>query len=286
MKNAAPAAPAARLRNSLPDPARRESAPAAESNDTYEHLKGQGFPVAGWAAECENEKSFLEVKMRAKAILLAAAMLAIPMIASAGQGPSAAISGDYAEFRNADVYTGPCFANAEMNLTGDNAVLAWHVRDGSWSGVSIAGLSVVAVVRASSTLGDPYTNPLPAKTVFMLDARASDAQRAALVQFAQAQASGLLNDVVALQSVPISFSIAQHGYTTVQAGNVVRLATRTLRSTDELCHNEEVYYPPLAAHLEHSMPVVAQASSYSGNQLGVTWNDSGRRSSFVGSFAE
>ncbi len=224
--------------------------------------------------------------MRAKAILLAAAMLAIPMIASAGQGASAAISGDYAEFRNADVYTGPCFANAEMNLTGDNAVLAWHVRDGSWSGVSIAGLSVVAVVRASSTLGDPYTNPLPAKAVFMLDARASDAQRAALVQFAQAQASGLLNDVVALQSVPISFSIAQHGYTTVQAGNVVRLATRTLRSTDELCHNEEVYYPPLAAHLEHSMPVVAQASSYSGNQLGVTWNDSGRRSSFVGSFAE
>jgi len=224
--------------------------------------------------------------MRAKAILLAAAMLAIPMIANAGQGASAAISGDYAEFRNADVYTGPCFANAEMNLTGDNAVLAWHVRDGSWSGVSIAGLSVVAVVRASSTLGDPYTNPLPAKAVFMLDARASDAQRAALVQFAQAQASGLLNDVVALQSVPISFSIAQHGYTTVQAGNVVRLATRTLRSTDELCHNEEVYYPPLAAHLEHSMPVVAQASSYSGNQLGVTWNDSGRRSSFVGTFAE
>jgi len=92
--------------------------------------------------------------------------------------------------------------------------------------------------------------------------------------------------VVAVQSVPISFSIAQHGYTTVQAGNVVRLATRTLQSTDTICHNEEVYYPPLASHLEHSMPVVAQVSSYSGNQLGVTWNDSGRRSSFVGTFVE
>jgi hypothetical protein len=225
--------------------------------------------------------------MKTKAILLAAAMLAVlPTLAEAGQGASTAISGDYAEFRNADVYTGPCFANSEMNLTGDDAVLAWHVRDGSWSGVSIAGLSVVAVVRASGTLGDPYTNPLPAKTVFMLDARANDAQREALVQFAQAQASGLLDDVVAIQSVPISFSIAQHGYTAVQAGNVVRLATRMLQSTDTICHNEEVYYPPLAAHLEHSMPVVAQASSYSGNQLGVTWNDSGRRSSFVGSFAE
>jgi hypothetical protein len=225
--------------------------------------------------------------MRTKSILLAAAILmALPMVANAGQGASAAISGDYAEFRNADVYTGPCFANSEMNLTGDNAVLAWHVRDGAWAGVALSDLSVVAVVRASGTLGNPYENPLPAKAVFLVDARANDAQRAALVQFAQAQASGLLNDVVAVQPMPISFSIAQHGFTTVQAGNTVRLSTRTLRSTDEICHNEDVYYPPLAAHLAHSMPVVAAASSYSGNQLGVTWNDSGRRSSFVGTFAE
>lgn len=225
--------------------------------------------------------------MRIKAIIMAAALLVtLPTIAKAGQSASNTISGDYAEFRNADVYTGPCFANSEMNLAGDNAVLAWHVRDGAWSGVPLADLSVVAVVRASATLGDPYASPLPAKTVFMVDARANNAQRSALIQFAQAQASGLLNDVVAVQVQPISFSIAQHGYTTVQAGNLVHLATRTLRTTDELCHNEEVYYPPLVAHLEHSMPVVAEASSYSGGHLGVTWNDSGRRSSFVGTFAE
>lgn len=225
--------------------------------------------------------------MRTKSILLAAAILMfLPAAANAGQSTSNAISGDYAEFRNADVYTGPCFANSEMNLTGDNAVLAWHVRDGAWSGVGLSDLSVVAVVRASGTLGNPYDSPLPAKAVFIVDSRANAAQSAALVQFAQAQTSDLLNDVVAVQSMPISFSIAQHGFTTVQAGNLVRLSTRTLRSTDEICHNEDVYYPPLAGHLEHSMPVVAAASSYSGNQLGVTWNDSGRRSSFVGVFAE
>lgn len=225
--------------------------------------------------------------MRTKSILLAAAILMfLPAVTNAGQGTSNAISGDYAEFRNADVYTGPCFANSEMNLTGDNAVLAWHVHDGAWAGVGLSDLSVVAVVRASGTLGNPYDSPLPAKAVFIVDSRANTAQSAALVQFAQAQTSGLLNDVVAVQSMPISFSIAQHGFTTVQAGNLVRLSTRTLRSTDEICHNEDVYYPPLAGHLEHSMPVVAAASSYSGNQLGVTWNDSGRRSSFVGVFAE
>jgi hypothetical protein len=219
--------------------------------------------------------------MRFKGILLAAAILAaMPIVTNAGQGAAATISGDYAEFRNADVYTGPCFANSEMNLTGDDAVLAWHVHEGTWAGVPLTDMSVVAVVRASGTLGDPYTNPLPAKAVLIVDARANEAQRAALVEFAQAQASGLLNELVSVQAQPISFTIAQHGYTTVQAGNVVHLATRMLKMTDTICHNEEVYYPPLAGHLAHSMPVVAAASSYTGNNLGVTWNDS------VGTFAE
>ncbi len=227
--------------------------------------------------------------MNRKAIILVAALLALPCIASAAtaaQSAPAVISGDYAEFRNADVYTGPCFANSEEGLVGDNAVLAWHVREGAWSGVPLADLSVVAVVRASSTLGDPYSNPLPARTFFIVDARATNAQRIALIQFAQAQAAGLLNDVVGVQAQPISFAIAQHGFTTLQAGNFVHLSTRMLMDTDKICHNEETYYPPLAQHLDHAMPVVALDSSYSGSQLGVTWDDSGRRSSFVGTFVE
>lgn len=228
--------------------------------------------------------------MKTKAIFVGVAMLAaLPLMTTvtrAAQSAPAVISGDYAEFRNADVYTGPCFANSEEGLVGDNAVLAWHVREGAWSGVPLADLSVVAVVRANSTLGDPYSNPLPAKTVFLVDSRATEAQRAALVQFAQAQASGLLNDVISIQAQPISFAIAQHGFTTLQAGNVVHLSTRSLMEADKICHNEETYYPPLVQHLEHSMPVFALSSSYQGTQLGVTWDDSGRRSSFVGVFAE
>jgi hypothetical protein len=225
--------------------------------------------------------------MRTKAMILAAAALMLtPTIAKAAHNTPAAISGDYAEFRNADVYTGPCFANSEMNLAGENAVLAWHVRQGEWAGVPLANLSVVAVVRANATLGDPYASPLPAKAVFMVDARANEAQRAALIHFAQAQASGLLDDVVAVQAQPISFDVVQHGITEVKVGNLVQLRTRMLKMTDTICHNEEVYYPPLAAHLEHSMPVVAADSRYTGSRLGVTWQDSNRRSSFVGGFAE
>ena len=199
------------------------------------------------------------------------------------------ISGQYIESRTADVYTGPCFANSEVNLTGKQAVMAWHVDRGVWNGVTLDGLNVVAVVRANATLGDPFSNPYPAKTLFIVDETAAQAQRDALVQFAQSQAAGLLNDVVALQTAPISFATmvnGEHGSATLKAGNLVAVTSRAADDRDLLCHNEEVYYPPLAANLTHSMPAVATESAYTGKLLGVTWSESYRRGVFVGAFAE
>ena len=222
--------------------------------------------------------------MRAKLALLAATFLmAIPAMAQANH-----VSGNYMEFRNADVYTGPCFANSEVGLTGQNAVLAWQINDGQWNGVSLSGLSVVAVVRASATLGDPYGDPLPTKAALFIDARANDAQQAALISFAQSQSGTLLNNVVATNLTPISFAAdsSRMGWETLAVGNVVKLSTRAITMGDMICHNEETYYPPLSTHLTHAMPVVAVDSSYQGTSLGVTWDDSNRRSSFVGKFAE
>jgi hypothetical protein len=224
--------------------------------------------------------------MKAKAILtVLALMLVIPAVSFAA--PGATVSGSYVEFRNADVYTGPCFAMGEVGLTGQEAVLAWHIAEGNWAGVPIEGLNVVAVVHASATIGDPYANPLPARAVMLLDARANDAQRAALVEFARAQSPALLGNIIAVETQPITFtSGAHHGAVSVTAGNVLQLSTRSLNEGDAICHNEAVFYQPLAGHLVHSMPVVETSSTYSGNHLGVTWNDSGRRSSFVATFTE
>jgi len=228
--------------------------------------------------------------MKAKLGFLAASLL---LATSALAQPSAAlpanhVSGNYIEFRNADVYTGPCFANSQVGLTGQHAVLAWEIKNGEWNGVSISGLNVVAVVRAHATLGDPYASPLPVKAVLFVDSRASRAQRAALVGFAQSQSPELLNDVVAVNSAPISFASdsSRMGFETLTVANIVKLSTRAITMHDMICHNEETYYPPLSSHLTHAMPVVAVDSSYQGGSLGVTWNDAERRSSFVGRFSE
>src|ERR1700690_687993 len=102
------------------------------------------------------------------------------------------IRGDYIETRSADVYTGQCFANGEVNLVGDEAILAWHIQSGSWNGVPLDGLTVAAAVHARATLGDPYANPYPAQAVLIVDDQADQQQRSALVAFAHQMGGELL----------------------------------------------------------------------------------------------
>lgn len=197
------------------------------------------------------------------------------------------ISGDYIETRNADVWASACIANAEVNLAGDQAILAWRVNRGQWNGVSLDGLGIVGVVKAGATLGDPYTNPYPAKAVMIVDAKANADQRKALVNFAQQMAGELLKNVVEVRVAPFKMEVSQHMHdakTSLRAGNLVRLETRAVSDKDHLCGNEGVYYPPLTK-LIHSMPAVAELDQYDGPGLGVVWTLHGKRSAFVGSFA-
>src|SRR5579862_5356866 len=133
-------------------------------------------------------------------------MAALLLSAWAATG-SAAMKGDYIEARSADVYTGPCFANSEVGLTGQEAILAWKIREGAWKGVSLGGLSVVAVVKANATLGDPYHNPYPARSILIVDSHANGAQRLALAAFAQSMAGNLLDHVLRVEAAPIQMIV-------------------------------------------------------------------------------
>ncbi len=197
----------------------------------------------------------------------------------------AQIAGDYLESRSADVYTGQCFANGEVGLTGDQAILAWHIRSGSWDGVKLDGFSVVAAVKASATLGDPYADPYPAKSVLIVDNRANARERGALAAFARHMGGKLLANVVNVINAPIDIQVAQehHGSALLRAGDFVTLQTRSINENDHLCGNESTFYPPLT-QLSHAMAAVAMTDSYSGKGLGTTWTLHDKRSAFVGSF--
>jgi hypothetical protein len=196
------------------------------------------------------------------------------------------ISGDYLETRSADIYTGQCFANGEVNLVGNEAILAWHVQGGSWDGVPLEGLTVAAAVRANGTLGDPYENPYPAKAVLLVDDQASPQQSAALVNFAKHMGGELLKNVQQVVSAPMELIVnhEQHGSAMLRAGRFATIQTRGVGAKDHLCGNEETFYPPLT-EMAHSMPAVALTDSYRGPGLGVSWDLHGKRSAFVGTFA-
>jgi len=212
---------------------------------------------------------------------------AAALVCPAASLPANGLTGNYIEARTADVYTGPCFANGEIEMNGREAVFAWKIAGGNWGGVNLAGLGVVGVVRAEHTLGNPYEPVNPAVSVLIVDSRADGAQREALVSFAKTQAGDLLHNVVRIDYQPVDLTIENGnihgGAATLTAGSLATIRTRALSSADHICGNEDVFYPPLN-RLQHAMPTYTLEDSYRGEGLGETWSSMYRRSGFVGTF--
>jgi hypothetical protein len=206
----------------------------------------------------------------------------------AGGFPTHDIHGSYIEARTADVYTGPCFANSEAGLIGNLAVFGWKIDKGTWQGVNLDGLSVVAAVKAKSTLGDVYETAYPVKAVLIVDESASVEQRLALRSFARKMGGDLLEDIVRVEYQPISLTFENNDMHSMKAvmtaGTLAKIQTRAMNEGDQICHNEETWYRPLTA-TTHAMPVYVLANSFQGKGLGTTWSSPDKRSSFIGNFA-
>jgi len=215
--------------------------------------------------------------------LLATLVAFVLVAAPAG---AAELTGKYVEARTCDVYTAPCFANAEMNLAGKQAVMGWRVDQGTVDGVKLDGLSVVAVVAASDTLGLKQTGP--AKSLIFVDAKATSAQREALIRLAKQEGGELVKNVISVDSAPIELTVGEckeGGCASLVVGKIARIETRCVNTKhDKICGNESAFYPPLSKDVE-AQTAVALEHSFQGKALNQTWNDTGRRGAYVGSFA-
>ena len=222
--------------------------------------------------------------IRLASLSLLCLALATGAVAATLSGPE--IRGSYIESRNAEIYASHCFANSEVGITGDMAVMAWDIEQGAFKGVSLAGARVVAVVNASSTIGNPFGDPLPAKAMLIFDESTSIVQRGALAAFVKAQAGPLVANIVHTDTAPIEIDF--HGnihdrVATLVAGEIVSLETREIRDADSLCHLDEIYYQPLVG-LDHAMPAFAVEQSFRGDGLGHQMREYRRSSAYVGTF--
>jgi hypothetical protein len=223
------------------------------------------------------------MKLKASVLILLLATLA----AFAGKQTAPAISGDYLEVRSCDVFTGPCFANAEMGLTGKEAIMVWSVREGSWKGTTLDGLSVIAVIRTDGTLGDVRYEPRSGKAVLVVDARANTDQQDALTDLARSMAGKLIKEVVAVKTSSIDAKIgacSKSGCAAVKAGDLVNISTRCFGDNDHICGNEAVVYQPLT-DVTGATPAFTEMAAFKGTGLNLTWQSTGQRSAFLAVFA-
>lgn len=224
-------------------------------------------------------------------MLLTAAclLLAATTAPSAEARPAPVLSGEYLEVRTCDVYTGPCFANAEVNETGKEATLAWRIDQGSYAGVDLAGKSVVALIQSGVTLGKPKAGPAPLKTVLMLDASATLCQRAVLKRFALDRLGPLAvaspQDQVATIELETGCCEKKGCSRLAVAGGVTAIAidTRCVCDDDKHCGNETAFYPPLTQGVA-VVPAVAKEHTVRSPLFPVAFSDHERRGAFTGRF--
>lgn len=229
-----------------------------------------------------------------------AALLGALLVAGSSVAGAAGIRGEYIEARTADVYTGPCFSNAEILIYGNQAVLAWKVTEGSYKGVDLSGLSVAAAIRGTTTFSED--KPAEARSVLIVDEKANDKQRKALVAMAKELAGERLSNVMDVRVSRINFKIESHSAAdTVEAAHahhtmphaprasfwapgLAQIVTRPLDDRDHLCGNEVVAYPTLSKGTD-VLPAFTLGHEFKGTGLNASWDDPNCRSSFVGRFA-
>lgn len=213
------------------------------------------------------------------ACFLALIALAVPAVAADS------VSGTYLESRTCQVYTGPCFANAETAMAGREAVMAWNIESGKQNNVDLAGLSVVMVVRGNDTLAyQGVEDPRELKSAIIVDDKASSEQREALIAFVKQHTGRAGKEVVRIDTAPIAMSLDSVELKgNLTAGDSVKLTTRKARPGDCICSNEVAFYPPLAK-VNRFAPGVAIEAEYKGTGLGATWSTPESRSVYMGEF--
>jgi len=217
------------------------------------------------------------------------AMFMIAALVSIGSGALAAsgdrITGEYVEARTAEVFAGGCIMNSEAETAGRQAVMAWHVTSGSYDGVVLDGLAIVAAVAADRNLGMRELGgeePQLVRAMVAVDDRATAAQRDALVALARELTGGLVTEIVQVQAVPIRFVNAATRIE-VGAGDFVNLSITKEITHDASCGAMQ-WFKPFSRHLTASAIGLAEAHSFSGTALGSKWSAPNKRSAFYGTF--
>ncbi len=213
-------------------------------------------------------------------MLLAVLAVFSSAITITSKGESSAIHGDYVEVRTASVFAGACHYNGEVTTTGRDALMAWNVKSGSWRGVDLAGVSVVAIVTADANLSD---SDAARRAEIVIGSNASDAQSRAILEALRSRYASSFGRIVSVRRGPLSFEHEGKNYS-VNANNVASINVEAM--PNDLCCKMPnlVWYSPLVP-LENRKVGYTTKALYTGDGVADAWQRSGENSAFYGSFS-
>lgn len=216
-----------------------------------------------------------------KRFILSAGLVALaagPLLAG-----GASVIGSYVEARTAEVFTGGCIMGSEAETMGKEAVLAWKVDRGSFNGIALDGLSVVAAVAGDKNLGIQEIGGGKAviRSTIFVDQRANPAQQLALVAMASELAKSTMGTIVNVAPAPILF-VEGNVEIAVTGGNVALEVTKHPQH-EETCGAMQWFHP--LASVDAAEIGLAAQHSFTGTGLGIKWSDPNRRSAFFGTFS-
>jgi Protein of unknown function (DUF1326) len=216
-----------------------------------------------------------------KRAIVAAALIGLaasPLVA----GGKGTITGAYVEARTAEVFTGGCIMNSEAETMGKQAVLAWKVDRGTFNGISIDGLSVVAAVSGDKNLGmtEMGGEKPTVRSAVYVDQRANAAQQIALVAMANELSKGLVGTIVQVTAAPIRFD--DHGSEIQVSAGPAALDVNKHLTHDPTCGAMQWFHP--LASVDDAAVGVASQHIFTGSALGTKWSDPNKRSAFFGTF--
>jgi hypothetical protein len=203
-------------------------------------------------------------------------------VASLSAG-TASVKGTYVEARTSQIFAGACVVNSEAGTTGREALLAWKVDGGSWNGVPLGGLAVVAAVSGDANLSVHEIGGEVANTraALFVDARGTVTQRAALLAMAKTLSNGLVGTVV--EATPASIEFIDGAQEIRVATSALRLVVQKQMEHDVQCGNKQ-WFRPFSTVDQAAMGVAAE-NVFDGAALGTKWSDPNKRSAYFGTFS-
>ena len=223
-----------------------------------------------------------------KKTMIVAAVCAVALSAQAvlSAGGHGSLSGSYVEARTAEVFTGGCIMNSEAETMGKQAVLAWKIDRGTFNGVSLDGLSVVAALSGNRNLGmvEMGGDRPTVHSAIYVDERANAAQQIALVAMTHELTKGLVGTIVQVTPAPITFTDNGGEIAVTAAGE----QTVALDVSKHLVHDPSCgamqWFHPLSTVGDAEIGMAAR-NLFTGSSLGAKWSDPNKRSAFFATFS-